>query len=204
MNYIIYKITNKINGKIYIGQTIGSLSARWHKHCRTNSKCMALKNAIQKYGKENFTIKLISHCESLNLANHREEYYIKIMKSLNPMGYNILLGGNNRVLSENTKNKISKTLKGRKQTVVHKKNHLKGIQKRFRENKPHPNSINALQKNCEKWKKPVICLENNRIFKSVSEAARYINSNSSNVSKQINGKFSHVKGFHFEYIRGEL
>jgi group I intron endonuclease len=61
----IYKITNKLNGKIYVGQTIKSLEDRFQKHCcGTSAKDkyhfnMAIKKAIRKYGKDNFTIELI-------------------------------------------------------------------------------------------------------------------------------------------------
>lgn len=50
---IIYKIVNLITGKIYIGQTVGSLNTRWNQHCLISSKCAALNGAINKYGKEN-------------------------------------------------------------------------------------------------------------------------------------------------------
>jgi len=49
---IIYKITNKINKKIYIGQTIRHLSVRWGQHLRSKNGCTALKSALKKYGKE--------------------------------------------------------------------------------------------------------------------------------------------------------
>ena len=65
----IYKITNKINGKIYVGQTTKSLNERFQKHCwgtTQNDKYhlnMAIKKAIKKYGKENFAIELIEEVE---------------------------------------------------------------------------------------------------------------------------------------------
>ena len=73
----IYKITNLINGKIYIGQTIQSIKDRWYRHVG-NSKWlsqhevnMAIKRAIRKYGKENFKLELIENCKRENL-NDRE------------------------------------------------------------------------------------------------------------------------------------
>ena len=58
---IIYKITNNINNKVYIGQTTRDLKIRWYQHCyKTKAKniCNRIYNAIQKHGKENFEIKL--------------------------------------------------------------------------------------------------------------------------------------------------
>ena len=57
-NYI-YKIENKVNGKLYIGQTINSIKKRFRKHLgqiNSQNQCSALYSAIRKYGKENFII----------------------------------------------------------------------------------------------------------------------------------------------------
>ena len=62
---IVYKITNLINNKIYIGQTTRALSSRWNEHCKP---CMVsrsyISNAIQKYGSENFIIEAIERSSS--------------------------------------------------------------------------------------------------------------------------------------------
>lgn len=68
MQGFIYKITNKINGKVYIGQTIQSVKDRWHRHCgkksiRSAEMSMHIKRAILKYGKENFIIETIETCD---------------------------------------------------------------------------------------------------------------------------------------------
>ena len=95
----IYKITNKLNGKVYIGQTIKSLEERFQKHCWGTSENdryhlnMAIKRAIKKYGKENFTINLIEEVETDKL-DEREVYWISFYDSYNK-GYNCTLGGQN-------------------------------------------------------------------------------------------------------------
>jgi group I intron endonuclease len=95
----IYKITNNINGKVYIGQTVKSLKERFEKHCwrTTNNDLyhfnMAIKKAIRKYGKENFTIELIEEVETSKL-DEREVYWISYYDSYNK-GYNCTLGGQN-------------------------------------------------------------------------------------------------------------
>lgn len=107
---VIYKITNKINGKIYIGQTTQSLEIRWRQHCTDKrSGCRSLRNAIKKYNKENFNLKTIAECKSLDEMNQLEPYYIKKFDTLSPSGYNLRTGGDNSLLSEETKLKISES-----------------------------------------------------------------------------------------------
>ena len=95
MRGFIYKITNTINGKSYIGQTIQNVKERFYQHCAT--KCrkavsnMAIHRAIKKYGKSNFIVEVIEEIDSANL-NDRERYWIKYYNSYNN-GYNSTKGG---------------------------------------------------------------------------------------------------------------
>lgn len=95
----IYKITNKINGKVYIGQTTKSLKERFQKHCWNTGKTdlyhfnMAIKKAIKKYGKNNFTIELIEEVNKEYL-DEREVFWISYYDSYNK-GYNCTMGGQN-------------------------------------------------------------------------------------------------------------
>lgn len=97
----IYKITNIVNGNIYIGKTINDINDRWKEHvCSAISKdkdgnC-PLHCAIRKYGKENFLIELIDRCEDFNSSN-KEKYWIKYYDSYNN-GYNATLGGDGNPL----------------------------------------------------------------------------------------------------------
>lgn len=113
---IIYKITNSINDKVYIGQTVESLKKRWNRHtwvCTIKRNAMAITNAIVKYGKENFIIEEIDKADDIEELNEKEIYYINLYKSISPNGYNLTTGGGNRRLSEETKRKISESNKGR-------------------------------------------------------------------------------------------
>ena len=108
---ILYKITNKIDGKIYIGQTVRSMRERWLQHCRQKD-CRYLGNAIKKYGKDAFEVKILTRCNNIQEMNHREEYYIKLFNTIAPNGYNLLHGGNNRRHHEETKKKLKKAITG--------------------------------------------------------------------------------------------
>ena len=90
MSYI-YKIVNKINGKIYIGQTSLTPELRFNKHkrCYKSDSCPKLYNAMRKYGKNNFYVETI--CETLK-PNDDEKYWIEYYNSIEK-GYNVSTGG---------------------------------------------------------------------------------------------------------------
>ena len=91
----IYIITNDINNKVYIGQTVRSLHRRFICHCCNDNgkgKNMYIKRAILKYGKEHFQINLLEEVEE-SLLDEREIYWIKIYDSFHN-GYNLTEGGN--------------------------------------------------------------------------------------------------------------
>ena len=117
---IIYKITNIINNKVYIGQTVNNIKQRWNKHCHCNG-CRSLYNAILKYGKENFNIEIIETLPIEEL-DEREIYWINYYKSNNKkFGYNILLGGNlgRKGFSKLNKEQINEIIELDKQGITH-------------------------------------------------------------------------------------
>ena len=90
----IYKITNTINGKIYVGQTVQSVKNRWKQHVNeayAEAKCAHLHAAIRKYGEDNFNIEVIESCPQ-ELLDEREIYWIKELDTVN-VGYNLTSGG---------------------------------------------------------------------------------------------------------------
>ena len=72
----IYKITNLIDGKFYIGKTVKTLEERFRRHLIRKSS-PKLTNAIRKYGKQNFIIEMIELCDSIGVLNEREKFWIK-------------------------------------------------------------------------------------------------------------------------------
>ena len=91
----IYLISNDINNKLYVGQTIQTLNKRFNGHCcyskSDRSVNMYIKRAIHKYGKDKFHITLIEECP-VNLLDDREKYWISFYDSYNN-GYNLTKGG---------------------------------------------------------------------------------------------------------------
>lgn len=92
----IYQITNKINGKIYIGKTEHSIEKRFKEHCtdafKDRNEKRPLYAAMRKYGIENFEISLL---EETNNPEEREVYWIEQKRSFK-FGYNATLGGDGK------------------------------------------------------------------------------------------------------------
>lgn len=101
MGYI-YKITNNINKKMYIGKTIRQPEIRWNEHLTdTRHPDLPLQRAFKKYGKEQFTFEIIEEVDD-SLLNDLEIYYIKHFNSFEH-GYNATTGGEggaNHILSK--------------------------------------------------------------------------------------------------------
>jgi group I intron endonuclease len=112
----IYKTTNLVNGKIYIGQHIGD-----RPYYIGSGK--SLKAAIKKYGRENFKREILEYCDNVDHMNEREIIWIARYDSTNPLiGYNLEYGGNGKgKVNEETKKKISETKKGEKNFFYGKK-----------------------------------------------------------------------------------
>lgn len=118
--FYLYKITNVLNGKVYIGQSV-SPEARWRRHksdARTGKNQFYLYRAMRKDSLQNFTFEIIAQAKSLEDIDIIEVVCIRQYNSSDKKyGYNIALGGNGkRVVSEETKRKLSKINTGKKAT----------------------------------------------------------------------------------------
>ena len=139
----IYKIVNSINEKVYVGQTWNTIDDRFKKHKYSSNNCVKLKNAFDKYGRENFSIELLTVCSTQEVADCLESFFIEKYNTLNN-GYNVNEGGKTggrkgtkhspetidritkaakrRKLSEETKRKVSLAMSNREFTQDHKNN----------------------------------------------------------------------------------
>jgi group I intron endonuclease len=91
---IIYKITNTINGKIYIGKTTKSLNERKKTHLKRfrYGKKTHLYSAFKKYGNDAFLWEELIKCSDINELNELEIFFIKKYDSIKN-GYNMTMGG---------------------------------------------------------------------------------------------------------------
>jgi group I intron endonuclease len=128
--FSIYMIRNKVNGKVYIGQTVRNISRRFSEHMKKPIN-NHLNNAYNKYGKENFEFIVLETCDTLEELNKKEKYYIELYDSMNrDKGYNLTSGGDKTKVSDETRKKIGESHKGRKQSE-------EWINKRIKRGKEH-------------------------------------------------------------------
>ncbi|MGL4424783.1 MAG: GIY-YIG nuclease family protein [Cetobacterium sp.] len=188
---IIYKITNIVNNKVYIGQTVNYTERiRHHKQVpfRENSieKDRPLYKSMRKYGVDKFKFEIIDECFDFEVANKKEIEYIKEHNCCidNGYGYNLDLGGKNGMKSEETKKKISEAHQGYGGGSYGKR---KGEAHRARK---------------------IMCLENEVVYDSIIECAEdlfggdYLSSDRIKISTCANpnsNRFTH-KGYSFRYV----
>lgn len=207
---VIYKITNKLNNKIYIGQT--QQSNPWRR-IRFHFKPIEPRNisliwrAINKYGKDNFKVEIIFETQDLNELNKMEKQLIQHHNTLYPNGYNLQLGGQENKFTEETRKKISNAnkghtwLRGIPKTLEHRK-----AMSKSRKGFTSPARVLARYKAVEKTRKQVksthILTQATRIFKSIEEASRVLKITASNISRVCNGRQnrSQAGGYKFEFI----
>lgn len=205
----IYKIVNKINNKIYIGQTRYSILHRWNQHLyssfsKENRKeyNFLLHKAIRKYGKENFLIEAIEEIEEEYL-NEREKYWIKHYQSCilnNGYGYNMTFGGEGSI-------KIDKD------EVFKLWNEYCGSIEIAERLSSSTVTIKNILMNCKFYSKeedfarnvgiPVYQYDSNGLllnrYSSISSAAKTINVDSSLISKCCNQSRKSCKGYFWSY-----
>lgn len=117
MNYTIYIITNIVNQKVYIGQTVKSLSLRFGQHKQmSNKRSIWLYNAMNKYGRENFIIEEVTYLSNKEEADQEEMYWIARMRDFlgKKSVYNLRDGGSNTPMSPESRLKMSKAKIGTK------------------------------------------------------------------------------------------
>lgn len=103
----IYILRNKINSKVYVGQTWQSLADRFD-HGKGYINCLYLDRAIKKYGIENFYYEVKTFCATQQVADYWETHFITVYDSCNrSKGYNLRSGGSRGLQSEETKRRMS-------------------------------------------------------------------------------------------------
>ena len=147
---IIYKITNTITGKAYIGQTVETLEKRWQRHCKSASQYSNhFMRAIKKYGTDCWRFEILEEVNDVELLNEREVYWIAYFETFKN-GYNSTTGGRqSSIVTEEVKNKRSESMKrtmAEKFPVENRKVRPKFGSEEY--------CANMAKKSAERWKDP--------------------------------------------------
>ena len=188
----IYKTTNKVNGKIYIGQKKG---LSFNKNYLGSGKL--LKKAIEKYGKESFECFPLRWCWTFDEANEQEVVYIAYYKSQDKkIGYNIAKGGNTgHEHTEEWKKKASEYSKKNPNSGWFKKGHI--VDQKVRD------KISATLKgrSCPSSERKVLCHQTNITYKSIREASERLLIDRGSISSILCNRTKKTKdGYTFEYV----
>lgn len=206
----IYSITNIVNNKKYIGQSV-DIYTRWRnhksalKHNRHNNE--HLQSAWNIYGAENFIFEILEICD-FDMLDDAEQRYITLFDCMNnTYGYNRESGGhNNRSLSEKSKKKISDKHKGIKLTEEHKKKiglagkgrvlsessrnkireAITGIKRSDETRKKISDSRSGENSWC---RKSIYCIELDKSFSSIEDACNEYGLNSSSLCSHLKGRY---------------
>lgn len=149
----VYKTTNLINNKIYIGQH----KANKFEPNKYKGSGFLLKEAFKKYGEENFKCELLEWCVDLENLNIKEKYYINLFQSQDPLkGYNLTEGGEGVVSpSQKVRDKMASKKLGTKQSEITKKRKNDKLKK-----VTHTKEwINKIKKSREGAEMPEGCIE---------------------------------------------
>jgi len=116
MNGIIYIIVNRVNGKVYVGQTVRGLAVRMNAHkqdCRSG-KNRPLYRSVKKYGWASFEVYEVAAVRSQKKLDNLERMWIVVLKSANrEFGYNLTWGGEHGSRTEEAKQNLRKSHLGK-------------------------------------------------------------------------------------------
>lgn len=204
MSYCIYTHTNMTNGKIYVGLTSMIPEERW-RNGKRYKEGTHFRNAIDKYGWDNFEHKIIKENLTKDEASYWEQYYISFYNSMDRQyGYNMSSGGEhgghpqtaearrkisengfhqgmkNKTHSDSTKKKMSESRTGKKLSDESKDKIRKAAL----------NNTGRL----------FLCVELNRIFDNLSDACEVTTCSKSAIVRCCQNKQIQSKGYHWKYI----
>lgn len=206
---VIYKITNKTNGKVYVGQTTRDLETRIAEHSRKQRT--VIEKAINKYGIDNFTVEQIDDGSNVEELNQKEIEWISKLNCTIPYGYNQCNGGDNTEgfnHRESSKKKMSKAHislnKVGERNPFFGANHTDEQREKWsKDRKADPRYQENMRKahlaSLKSIKVKVINLDTEEVFESVKEASERYNLKPTHISRVCRGKRNKTGGFRWKY-----
>jgi hypothetical protein len=224
---IIYRATNKLNGKFYVGLSTQTLDERKRGHILDAKRGSYLfMNALTKYGEDGFIWKEIDVAYSKEELGEKEDYWIERLDARNKdIGYNLRRGGYNAPLDDpETIRKIKEanslkvycfqngivylsiTEAGKQLGIKNLAKVLNGKEEQCRgyefeyydETKEYP--ILPLRPRKLKRTRPVYCFQNGKVYDDVIQASKDIGIHKDGIHKHLRGERDHTQGHTFEFF----
>lgn len=201
MNYTIYMHKNKMNGKVYIGQTTQTdLKDRW-KNGKGYKTCTYFYHAIEKYGWDSFEHLILEQGDAtFEEINEKEKYFIKLFEARDPAkGYNLNEGG--KSMPENANKAAVEWMK------KHPEFGLARAQDMLKWQVEHPEEAAEYRKQSQKKmvearRRKVQCIETGVIYESATEAARQVpKTTQSKICMVCRGQRNTCGGLHWQYYQ---
>ena len=208
----IYKITNDINQKVYIGKTEFSIEKRFKEHCqdafRNRNEQRPLYSAMRKYGVEHFQIELI---EETKIPEEREQYWIKFYNSYHN-GYNATLGGDGKkyINYDTILALYDEGVLTQKEIADECNCSIDSVRHIVYQNRNNVNwALPKVRDTLRQQPKAVKCIEYNKIFHSIVAAARWVEqegltnsfqSARNHIGEVCNGKRKTCCKLHWQFI----
>lgn len=204
---IIYKLTNKITGKVYIGQTVRGLEERMQEHYRHDT--IIVDKAIQKYGKDSFDVEIIDRADTIEELNQKEQFWIRHYDCITPKGYNQCFGGDNtmgyhhREESKQAMSEAKKEIYIAEGNPFYGKTHSDEVKERMSEQRKgmaHLTEEQVLKLRASHHTVQVRNVETGEGFDTVKSAAEHYGLKDTHITRVCKGKRKRTGGFHWEYV----
>ena len=196
---VIYKITNTVNGKFYIGQTTNSITNRFKEHCRNNSGCKLIGRAIKKHGMENFKIEELCNAYSKLELNNLEILFIFASGSSKAtIGYNLTIGGDGVVghkHSEESRRKQSISQLNRFSKPESRIECSKSQTKRFSNHKNRETARKLNESQCIQ----ITEISSGKTYESLHLACKELNLDRGHLNRHLRGIHKTIKGYMFKF-----
>lgn len=203
MSYCIYTHTNKTNGKVYVGLTSMIPEKRW-RNGKRYKEGTHFRNAIDKYGWDNFEHKIVKENLTKDEASYWEQYYISFYNSSDRRyGYNMSSGGEHggHPQTDEARKKISEN--GFHQGMKNKR-HSDDTKKKMSESRT---GKRLSDKSKDKIRKAALnnmgrlflCIELNCIFDNLNDAHEVTTCSKSSIVRCCQNKQNQSKGYHWKY-----
>lgn len=209
--FIVYQHKNKMNNKSYIGITSQDPEKRWNNG--EGYKLQPFYEAIKKYGWDNFEHIILEKNLTKKQAEEKEQFYIKYFDSYRK-GYNFSEGGESGFNGGHHKEKTKQIISQKLSQYIKDKDQDRGIKlQEMLKNNPEINQKrieninNIFKKGSQAAKdrvknnnKKVRCIELNKIFNSIKEAADFAKVDNSGITHCLKGQQKTSGGYHWEYV----